>query len=164
MVPSDKNDAGRSPELDKDHPHAVTEGTLVVVGDSNPQGGGCLLPSLVDQSSRDDVLDPGACVAPRDAHQELQTVGSQGNGCGRDECQQREEGLPGPVRISPALSEEQGLEVVTEGDGDDGEVCAESEDREEREEDVKREEKPGVGWRWLGGTYFRNLAGITLLH
>ena len=39
--------------------------------------------------------------------------------------------------------------MVAEGDGDDGEVRAEREDREESEEDVKREEKPGVGRRRL---------------
>ena len=83
MIPSDKNDTGHGPELDKDHPHGVTEGTLVVVGDAHTQGGGSLLASLIDQGSRHDVLDPRACVAPRDAHQELQAVGSQGNGCGR---------------------------------------------------------------------------------
>ena len=72
-------------------------------------------------------------------------MGGEGDGGGRNQCQQREDRLPGPVRIPPALSEEQGLEVVAEGDGDDGEVRAEREDREEREENVKREEKPGVG-------------------
>ena len=164
MIPSDKNDAGRCPELDKDHPHGVTEGTLVVVGDADTQRDGCLLASLVDESGWDDVLDPSPGVAARETHQELETVRGQGDCCGWDESQEGEESFPGPVGISPALREEQGLQVVAEGDGDDGEVCAEREDREEREEDVKREEKPGVGWRWLGGSYFRNLAGITLLY
>ena len=154
VIPSDKNDAGPGPELDEDHPHGVTEGTLVVVGDAHTQGGGSLLASLVDQGGGDDVLDPGPGIAPGDPHQELQAVGGQGDCCWRDEGQEREHGLPGPVGIPPALRQEQGLEVVTEGDGDDGEVCAEREDREEREEDVKREEKPGVGWRWLGRKLF----------
>ena len=151
MIPSYKDDAGRRPELDKDHPHGVTEGTLVVVGDAHTQRGGGLLPGLVDQGGRDDVLDPRPGVAPGDSHQELQAVGGEGDGGGRDQGQEGEDSLPGPVGIPPALSQEQRLEVVTQGDGDDGEVCAECEDREQREEDVKREEKPGVGRRWLEG-------------
>ena len=144
VIPGDENNAGCRPELDKDHPCGVTEGTLVVVGHPHTQGGGGLLTSLVDQGSWDDVLDAGPGVAPRDPHQELQAVGGEGDGCWREESQEGEEGLPGPVRISSALREEQGLEIVAQGDGDDGEVCAECEDREEREEDVEREEKPGV--------------------
>ena len=150
MIPSDENDAGGSPELDKDNPRCVTEGTFILVSDSNTQRGGGLLPSLVDQGGWDDVLDARPGVAPGDAHQELQAVGGQGDGGGRDQGQEGEDRLPGPVGIPPALRQEQGLEVVTEGDGDDGEVRAEREDREEREEDVKREEKPGVGRRRLG--------------
>ena len=151
VIPSDENNAGGSPELDEDHPHGVTEGTPVLVGHPNTQGGGCLLSSLVDQSGRDDVLDAGPGVAPSDSHQELQAVGAEGDGGWRDQGQEGKDGLPGPVGIPPALRQEQGLEVVTEGDGDDGEVRAEREHREESEEDVKREQKPGVGRRRLGG-------------
>ena len=161
MIPRDKDDAGGRPELDEDHPHGVAEGTLVVVGDAHTQGGGGLLPGLVHQGGRDDVLDPGPSVAPSDSHQELQAVGAEGD-CGRrDQGQEGKDGLPGPVGIPPALRQEQRLEVVTQGDGDDGEVCAESEDWEEGEEDVKREEKPGVGRRWLKWDQFTDRGGRT---
>ena len=97
MIPSYKDDAGRRPELDKDHPHGVAEGTLVLVGDADTQGGGGLLASLVHQGGRDDVLDAGPGVAPSDSHQELQAVGGEGDGGGRDQCQEGEDRLPGPV-------------------------------------------------------------------
>ena len=139
----------------------MAEGTLVVVGDAHTQGGGGLLPGLVHQGGRDDVLDPGPSVAPSDSHQELQAVGGQGDGGGRDQGQEGEDRLPGPVGIPPALRQEQRLEVVTQGDGDDGEVCAEREDWEEGEEDVKREEKPGVGRRWLKWDQFTDRGGRT---
>ena len=154
MIPCDEHYARDGPELDEHHPPGVAEGAGVMIGHTHPQGGASLLPGLVDQGGRDDVLDPGPSVAPSDSHQELQAVGGEGDGGGRDQGQEGEDRLPGPVGIPPALSEEQGLEVVAQGDGDDGEVCAEREDREEREEDVKREEKPGVGWRWLGRKLF----------
>ena len=97
MIPSDENNASGRPELDKDHPHVVSEGTPVVVGHTNTQGGGGLLASLVDQGGGDDVLDPGPGIAPGDPHQELQAVGGQGDRCGREEGEEGEESLPGPV-------------------------------------------------------------------
>ena len=46
--------------------------------------------------------------------------------------------------LPPSLREKHGLEIVTEGDGDDREVGTQGKDREESQENVKREEKPGV--------------------
>ena len=81
-------------------------------------------------------------------------MGCHGDQSGGEESQQGEEEGTSPVTISSPLCQEERLQVVAQGDGDDGEVCAECEDREEREEDVEREEKPGVRWRWLGRKLF----------
>ena len=89
-----------------------------------------------------------------DTDQQLEAVCGHGDGGGREEGEEREERGPGPVAVAAALGQEHRLEVVAERDGDDGEVGAQREHREEREKDVKREEKPGVGRRWLGRKIF----------
>ena len=149
VIPCDKYDAGDGPQLDEDHPQCVAEGTLVVVGHAHSQLVGGLLPGVEDEGGGHDVLYARPRVAARDAHQQLQAVRGQRDGGGRDEGQQGEDGLAGPVGVPAALSQEQGLEVVTQRDGDDGEVGAEGEHWEECQEDVQSEEKPGVGRRGL---------------
>ena len=130
VIPGDKYDAGGGPQLDEDHPQCVAEGTLVVVGHAHSQLVGRLLPGVEDEGGGHDVLYARPRVAARDAHQQLQAVRGQRDGGGRDEGEQGEEGGAGPVGVAPALGEEEGLEVVTQSDGDDGEVCAEGEHRE----------------------------------
>ena len=50
--------------------------------------------------------------------------------------------MAGPVGVAATIGEEERLEVVAEGDGDDWEVGAESEDREQGEENVESEHEP----------------------
>ena len=129
MIPSDEDNTGDGPQLDKHHPECVTKRTLVVVDHTNSERGAGLLPGLIDQCRGDNILYAGPSIGAGDADQELQTVCHHGNDGGREQGQQGEHGLPGPVGVSPSLSQEERLEVVAESDGDNGEVGAESEDR-----------------------------------
>ena len=156
MIPRDEHDARDGPELDEHHPPCVTEGAGVVIGHAHPQGWPGLLSGLVDQGRGDDVLNPRPGVAAGYADQELQAVGGHGNGGGRDEGQQGEDGRAGPVRVAPALSQEEGLKIVAQGYRDNREVGAQGEHREQGKEDVQRKQKPGVGGWWLkNGTYIK---------
>jgi len=89
------------------------------------------------QSCRDDVLHPNAREGTCDAHQNLDVLSSTCNGQRRDQGQKREQDpVQCPVKgllPSPSLEnlQEESLEVFSECDGYDGEVRAESEDREE---------------------------------
>ena len=84
-----------------------------------------------------------------DTDQQLEAVCGHGDGGGREEGEEREERGPGPVAVAAALGQEHRLEVVAERDGDDGEVGAEGEHREQRQEDVQREQEPVVRRRRL---------------
>ena len=145
MIPRDEHDARDGPQLDEHDPHVVAEGAGVVVGHAHAQGGAGLVPGLVDQGNGNNVLDPGSGVTPGDPHQELQAVRGHGDGGGRDEGEQGEDGGAGPVGVASALGEEERLEVVTQSDGDDGEVGAEGEHREQGQKDVQRKQEPGIG-------------------
>ena len=81
-------------------------------------------------------------IASSDADQELERVGGHGHAGRRDQGQQREEKGPRPVGVGPALRQAQRLQVVGEGDGDDGEVGGEGEDRKEGEEVVDAKFEP----------------------
>ena len=69
-------------------------------------------------------------------------MGGHGNYGWGTESQEREHGVACPVGVAATIGEEERLEVVAEGDGDDGEVGAESEDREQGEENVESEHEP----------------------
>ena len=127
MIPGDEHDAGDGPQLDEHHPPGVAEGAGVVICDANSQGRVRLLPGLVDQGRGDDVLDPRSGVAAGDADQELEAVGGHRDHRGRDEGQQGEHGGAGPVGVAPALGQEEGLEVVAQGNRDNREVGAQGE-------------------------------------
>ena len=149
MIPRDEHYARYCPQLDKHHPPGVAEGAGVVVCHAHPQGGAGLLPGLVDQGRGDDVLDARPGVTAGDADQELEAVGGHGDGCGRDQGKEGEDGRSGPVRVAPTLSQEERLEVVAQGYRDDREVGAQGKYREQGQEDVQRKQKPVVGGRWL---------------
>ena len=67
-----------------------------------------------------------------------------GNKGGRKEGEQGKEEGAGPIAVSPPLCQEQCLQVVAEGDGDDREVGGEGEDGKEREKAVTSIEQPGI--------------------
>ena len=144
MIPRDEHDARDRPQLHEHDPHGVAKGTRVVVGHAHTQRGPRLEAGLIDERGGDHVLDPRSGVTSRDADQELQTVRGHGDHCGRDQCQQGEQGFSGPVGISSAICQEERLEIVAESDGDDREIGAEGEDGEESQEHVQGEEKPGI--------------------
>ena len=136
MIPRDEHDACDRPQLHEHHPHCVSEGTLVMVGDAHTQGGPRLEAGLIDEGGGDHVLDSRSGVTSGDADQELQTVRGHGDHCGRNQCQQGKQSFSGPVGISSTICQEERFEIVTEGDGDDREVGAEGEDGEESKEHV----------------------------
>ena len=90
-----------------------------------------------DQASGDDILDEGACVRAGHPHQELDVAGEKGNGERHQQHQQREEQSveKGAIATPPAVlvKSQDVLEVVTQGDADDGEAGGDGEDRKEGE-------------------------------
>ena len=117
-----------------------------MVDDTNPQRGSGKIPWLINQRRGHNVLYPSSSVTSSDSNQELQVVGGHGNDGGGTESQEREHGVACPVGVAATIGEEERLEVVAEGDGDDWEVGAESEDREQGEENVESEHEPWVCW------------------
>ena len=71
-------------------------------------------------------------------------MGGHGNDGRGTESQEREHGVAGPVGVAATISEEERLEIVAEGDGDDWEVGAESKHGKECKEDVKRKQEPRI--------------------
>ena len=121
----------------------------MLVSHPHPDGLRGLLPGVVHQGCWHHILYPCPCIASGQTHEKLKRVRCHGNSSWRQESEQREEEGASPVAVPPSLGQEQRLQVVAEGDGDDGEVCWESEDREEREEAVAGVEQPGVVCWWL---------------
>lgn len=71
VVPSDQHYTPQGPHLDEDYPGRGLEPRLVLVLNPHPDGLVGDLAAEVDQQGGHNVLDPGAGVAPCDAHQKL---------------------------------------------------------------------------------------------
>lgn len=112
----------------------MTEGTLVFVDGVPPQHGLQVAPAAVDQAGGDDVLDPRAGVGSCNPHQRLQIVGEEGHSDGRHQGDERKHHAVHHPRVGAAIAVEQRLPVVAERHGDDGEVGADGEDREQAQE------------------------------
>ncbi len=79
MVPSYQNDAAQGPALDKNDPVGGLEPGAMVVNHADPDGLSGRLPAEIDEASRDDVLDAGTGVTARNADQEFEAIGGEGD-------------------------------------------------------------------------------------
>ena len=94
------------------------------------------LPCIENQSCWNNILYPSSSIAPCYTNQELQRVRRHRHTGRGDQSQEREENSACKPGVRSTLGEEQGLEVVGEGQGDDGEVGGQGEHREQGEEEV----------------------------
>lgn len=133
-VGCDKHEAEGSPQQNEPHPEAVAEGWPVLVDGISAHHRLQVAPGVKDEEGWDNVLDPCTGIGPRDSHQGFQVVCAEGH---HDGGHERNEGKYHSVhhpRVGTSVPVEQGLPVVSKRDGDDGEVGADGEDREQAEE------------------------------
>lgn len=104
MVPGDKDDAGGCPDKDKYDPEHGAEGRLMVILYSNSQSLFCFLSSIVNKSSRYDILNTSPSIAACDTNQKLQGVGNHGHSCRGYQGQQGKQNSAGPVGVYTSLS------------------------------------------------------------
>ena len=105
MIPRDETDADKGPQVDEDHPETGLEEGGVLVADADADGGHRRPAAVVHKKRGEDVLDPGACVAARDADEELEGVSDHGDRDRRQQRQEREEAVPREPRVHAACNE-----------------------------------------------------------
>ena len=105
MIPRDEADADEGPKVHEDHPETGFEERGVLVADADADGGHGRPAAVVDEEGGEDVLDPGACVATRDADKELEGVCDHGDRDRRQQRQEREEAVPREPRVHAACNE-----------------------------------------------------------
>lgn len=133
-VGCDEHEAEGGPQQNKPHPKGMTERRLVLVNSISSHHGFQMASGKIHEKGRDNILDPCAGVSTRDAYQGLQVVCTEGH---QDRGYQSDEGKHNAIHhpgVGAAIPVEQGLPVVAKRDGDDGEVCANGEDRKQAEE------------------------------
>lgn len=133
-VGCDEHEARAGPQPNKPHPEGVAERRPVLVDGIPAHHGLQMAPGVVHEAGGDNVLDPCAGVGSCDAHQGLQVVGAEGH---HDGGHQGDEGKHDAVhhpRVGAPVPVEQGLPVVPQCDGDDGEVGADGENWKQAQE------------------------------
>lgn len=133
-VGCDEHEAGAGPQQNKPHPEGVAERRPVLVDGISAHHGLQMAPGVVHEAGGDNVLDPCAGIGSRDPHQGLQVVGAEGHHDGGHQGNEGKHDAVHHPRVGAPVPVEQGLPVVAQRDGDDGEVGADGENRKQAQE------------------------------
>ena len=133
-VGCDEHEAGAGPQQNKPHPEGVAERRPVLVDGISAHHGLQMAPGVVHEAGGDNVLDPCAGIGSRDPHQGLQVVGAEGHHDGGHQGNEGKHDAVHHPRVGAPVPVEQGLPVVAQRDGDDGEVGADGENWKQAQE------------------------------
>lgn len=131
-----EDDASARPDEHGDEPPGAPERAAVFVDDALAEQLDASAPRAPHQGDRYDVLDAGAGVRAREAHQPGQAVREESHENRRHDRQQRERASPQHevVLVELRRAEEERLQIVPQRDGDDREARGQREHGEQGEE------------------------------
>lgn len=159
----DQQHTNNSPDNNENQPTAAAERTRKLITHPLSDDLGSLFPRVINQQRRYQILDTSSRVRTRNAHQYGQILRTHGYQVGRQDSEHGKSELAQAETVGLVGIEKEGLEIVSQGDGDDGETGAESEHGKKGEEVLDADDEGIVAGGAASGTKVQGVELVQVL-